>query len=463
MLKKIPHTYTIIFSIILLCAVLSWIIPAGEYSRHTVEVNGTTRSVIVDNSYHAVESVPQTWQVFSALLQGFEKQAGIIAFLLIIGGAFQIMNNSRAIDVGIFSFLRFTQGLERHRFMKRIGVNNLVIAMIIFLFSMFGAVFGMSEETLAFVIIIVPLAISMGYDSITGLCMVYVAAHVGFAGAILNPFTIGIAQGLSGLPLFSGFEYRLFCWFLLTVILVACVLIYAARVKRNPTLSPMYRADEYWRNRRTESGEEVAYTIPVASYIVYGLILVSLIIFAVVYPVTTFSLGNASVTFYAVPVGTVLFALFGWLGLRKSFHFFILSILAFTVIFLVIGVMGHGWYLPEISAIFLAMGVLTGYADHITVKWPNDIYWKDRKICGMLIENDLSGQHLYCSVVGIGLNINQEIFRSDAPNPVSLTQITGKTYDREDVLVCFLRIFFNYYFLLLQEKMQLNILLECHV
>ena len=146
------------------------------------------------------------------------------------------------------------------------------------------------------------------------------------------------------------------------MILVACVLIYAARVKRNPTLSPMYRADEYWRNRRTESGEEVAYTIPVASYIVYGLILVSLIIFAVVYPVTTFSLGNASVTFYAVPVGTVLFALFGWLGLRKSFHFFILSILAFTVIFLVIGVMGHGWYLPEISAIFLAMGVLTGYA-----------------------------------------------------------------------------------------------------
>ena len=362
MLKKIPHTYTIIFSIILLCAVLSWIIPAGEYSRHTVEVNGTTRSVIVDNSYHAEESAPQTWQVFSSLLQGFEKQAGIIAFLLIIGGAFQIMNNSRAIDVGIFSFLRFTQGLERHRFMKRIGVNNLVIAMIIFLFSMFGAVFGMSEETLAFVIIIVPLAISMGYDSITGLCMVYVAAHVGFAGAILNPFTIGIAQGLSGLPLFSGFEYRLFCWFLLTVILVACVLIYAARVKRNPTLSPMYRADEYWRNRRTESGEEVAYTIPVASYIVYGLILVSLIIFAVVYPVTTFSLGNASVTFYAVPVGTVLFALFGWLGLRKSFHFFILSILAFTVIFLVIGVMGHGWYLPEISAIFLAMGVLSGYA-----------------------------------------------------------------------------------------------------
>lgn len=362
MLKKIPHTYTIISTIILICAVLSWIIPPGEYDRHTVEINGSMRTVIAGDSYHAVEAAPQTWQVFSSLLEGFEKQAGIIAFLLIIGGAFQIMNNSRAIDVGILSFLRFTRALERHSWMKRIGVNNIVISMIIVLFSLFGAVFGMSEETLAFVIIIVPLAISMGYDSITGLCMVYVAAHVGFAGAVLNPFTIGIAQGLSDLPLFSGFEYRLFCWLLLTTILIACVLIYAARIKRNPALSPMYEADIYWRNRGAENTEEVTYTIPRASYIVYSLILIALTIFSVVYPTTTFSLGAASVNCYAVPVCTALYAVAGWLGLRRSFHFFILTILVFTVVFLVIGVMGHGWYLPEISAIFLAMGILSGYA-----------------------------------------------------------------------------------------------------
>ena len=120
MLKKMPHTYTIIASIILICAVLSWIIPAGEYRRHTVEVNGTARTVIVDDSFHAVEAAPQTWQVFSSLLQGFEKQAGIIAFLLIIGGAFQIMNNSRAIDVWIYPSLRLTRGFERHRLMSRV-------------------------------------------------------------------------------------------------------------------------------------------------------------------------------------------------------------------------------------------------------------------------------------------------------------------------------------------------------
>ena len=98
------------------------------------------------------------------------------------------MNNSRAIDTGIFSFLNFTKGLEKHRLIKILGVNNVVISLVIILFSLFGSVFGMSEETLAFVIIIVPLAISMGYDSITGLCMVYVAAHIGFSGAVLNPF-----------------------------------------------------------------------------------------------------------------------------------------------------------------------------------------------------------------------------------------------------------------------------------
>lgn len=362
MWKKIPHTYTIIASIILICAVLSWIIPAGEYDRETVTVNGTERTVIVDNSYHAVKASPQMWQVFTALLEGFEQQAGIIAFLLIIGGAFQVMNSSRAIDVGIFSFLNFTKGLERHRFMRRIGVNNVVIVLVMLLFSLFGAVFGMSEETLAFVIIIVPLAISMGYDSITGLCMVYVAAHVGFSGAMLNPFTIGIAQGLSGLPLFSGFEYRFFCWAVLTAVIIACVLVYAARVKRNPRLSPMYEADAYWRNRQGQQAEAVAYSTPRSTYVVYGLVTAALVAFAACYPQTVFAVGSRTATLYAVPVCTALFALFGWMGLRRSFHFFVLTLLAFTVVFLVIGVMGHGWYLPEISGIFLAMGILAGYA-----------------------------------------------------------------------------------------------------
>lgn len=362
LIKKVPHTYTIIAVIILFCAVLSWIVPAGEFDREVVETNGMKRTVIVDRSFHRVAQSPQTWQVFGSLLEGFEKQAGIIAFLLIIGGAFQIMNSSKAVDVGILSFLRFTRRLEHYPWMKRVGVNNVVIALVILLFSLFGSVFGMSEETLAFIIIIVPLAIRMGYDSITGLCMVYVAAHVGFSGAVLNPFTIGIAQGLSDLPLFSGFEYRLFCWAILTTVLIIAVLIYAARIKRNPALSPMYEADEYWRNKGAENEEQLIYTTPLSALVVYFLILGALVLFSVFYPLTVFRIGDTAVSLYAVPAMTVLYAVLGGLGLRKSFHFFILTVLGFTIVFLVVGVMGYGWYLTEISALFLAMGIMSGFA-----------------------------------------------------------------------------------------------------
>lgn len=306
-MRKIPHTYAITSSIILLCALLTWIIPAGEYAREVVEVNGAERTVIVDGSFHSVEAAPQSYQVFEVLLQGFEKQAGIIAFLLIIGGAFQILNSTRAVDAGIRSFLQQTRKAERYPLVRRIGVNNLVMTLIIFLFSTFGAVFGMSEETLPFVLILVPLAISMGYDSIVGLCLVYVAAHVGFSGAVLNPFTVGLAQGLAELPIFSGSGYRLICWFLLTTMLVVVVLWYAARVKRTPTLSPMYEADAYWREAPQ--------------------------------PHSTNSTNSTSST------NTTL----------------ILLLLLLTVIALVVGVMHFDWYITEISALFLAMGIFSGY------------------------------------------------------------------------------------------------------
>jgi uncharacterized ion transporter superfamily protein YfcC len=107
-------------------------------------------------------------------------------------------------------------------------VGNIVITLVMLMFGLFGALFGMSEETIAFVAVVIPLAISLGYDAITGVCMVYVAAHVGFAGAMLNPFTIGIAQDMARLPLFSGIEYRIVCWCLLMLVAIVFVLWYAS-------------------------------------------------------------------------------------------------------------------------------------------------------------------------------------------------------------------------------------------
>jgi uncharacterized ion transporter superfamily protein YfcC len=110
---SIPHNLVIVFSIIIIAAVLTWIIPGGKYDRHNVSVNGVERSVIINNSFHHVESQPQTWQIFSAFYKGFINMSHIIVFILMIGGAFWIMNETKAIDVGIFSFLGFTRRMER--------------------------------------------------------------------------------------------------------------------------------------------------------------------------------------------------------------------------------------------------------------------------------------------------------------------------------------------------------------
>lgn len=88
---------------------------------------------------------------------------------------------------------------------------------------------------------------------------------------------------------------------------------------------------------------------------------------------------------------------------------------------------------------------LSTYADDICIKWPNDIYWKDKKICGILIENDLTGKFISQSVAGIGINVNQKSFSSPAPNPVSLWQITGKEYPLMELLAGILQRMKNYY------------------
>lgn len=94
---------------------------------------------------------------------------------------------------------------------------------------------------------------------------------------------------------------------------------------------------------------------------------------------------------------------------------------------------GRQFLLSQIAALGVK-DTLDKYVDSIRVKWPNDVYWKDRKICGILIENDLAGHRIATSILGIGVNVNQKQFLSDAPNPVSLAQVTGRQYDREQLL-----------------------------
>ena len=359
---KIPHTFTIVFSIIVLCAVMTWIIPGGEFNRQTVTVDGSERNVVVADSFHQVDNQPQTWQVFTAFFKGFERTANIIVFILMIGGGFWIMNETNAINVGIFSFLKKTQRLQQNKVLGKLGVNNLIMILIILMFSLFGSVFGMSEETIAFIVIFVPLAISMGYDSITGVLMCYVAAHVGFAGAMLNPFTIGIAQGLSGLAPFSGIEYRFICWCVFTLIAIVFTLLYAAYIKKNPTKSVTYEIDAFWRDKQTEVTTIESRPSTLVTWIIYALIGIIMIFCAIHFPRTDISIGNGQYNIMLWPIIAALYLLIGFFGAKTSVHHFILTILLFTIITLVTGVLGYGWYVMEIAGLFFAMGILTGAA-----------------------------------------------------------------------------------------------------
>lgn len=361
--RQIPHTYVIVFFIIVFAAILTWFVPGGEYNK-------TGKNEVIPDSFQYIDSSPQTWQIFSALFKGFEKQAHIIIFILMIGGAFWIMNDSKAIDVGIYSFLKFTRKLEKKKFFKIFGVENIIIILIMLMFSLFGAIFGMSEETIAFIIIFVPLAISMGYDSIVGVSMCFIAAGLGFAGALLNPFTIGIAQGLSNLPLFSGIEYRFFCWIVINVVGIGYVLRYAKKVKANPKSSVVYENDAYWRKDSSTQVQSIAYFTPRGAWVSFFSILAALIVYSVLMPLTTMKIGNSSATMPIIPVLTGIFVLTGVLSLRKSTHFFILNLLVFTIFFLIIGVMGYGWYVMKIATLFLVMGIFAGIS---MGKSPNDI------------------------------------------------------------------------------------------
>jgi len=218
----------------------------------------------------------------------------------------------------------------------------------------------MSEETIAFVVIFVPLAISMGYDSIVGVSLCFLGAGLGFAGALLNPFTIGIAQGLAGIQLFSGIEYRLFIWLVINFIGIAYVIRYAKKIKKDPTLSPVYNEDEYWRKKSTEEVSNGHEKPGIHAWSVFAIISGVLVACSFLFPITNMAVGSSTFSAPIIPVVTVAWILFGVMALRHSVQLFIVNILMFTILFLVVGVMGYGWYIMEIATLFLVMGLTSG-------------------------------------------------------------------------------------------------------
>lgn len=245
---KIPHTYALLFFVIVLVAVLTYMVPAGEFNR--AEDPATGRIFVVPDSYHEVESNPTSFfEVFKAIPAGMEKSGYIIFFVLMIGGSFGILQATGAIDSGIMEVVKKMKGREK-----------AIIPVVMIIFSLAGAILGSAEELLPFYPIVISLALALGFDTLTGTAMVLLGAGAGFAGAFLNPFTVGIAQGIAGLPLFSGIGFRLISYAIILTAAIAYVYRYANRIQKNPELSVTYEEDMLKHNE-FKLGETSEFTI----------------------------------------------------------------------------------------------------------------------------------------------------------------------------------------------------------
>lgn len=290
---KIPHTFVIVFSLIILAAVATWFVPGGQFERKEIKEDGSTRQVIVKDSFKFQESKPQYFAVFEAPLRGFIRMADIIGFVFFVGGAFFVFQKTGAINAAIASIVRGMNGKEK-----------LIVVIVMVIFSFFGAFFGMCEEAMPFVLIFVPLALALGYDSITGLCLSFLAAGVGFATAFFNPFTVQIAQKFAEIPPLSGWQYRVGIWIFVTTFTIFWVVRYAEKVKKNPELSLTYESDQKRRKQLEKETEDI--------------------------------------------------------GRFNKFHAAVLIVLLLGIVFLFYGVIELGWYITELAALFVAMGVLGG-------------------------------------------------------------------------------------------------------
>jgi len=294
---KLPHTLVLIYLLVVAVYLLSLVVPSGEYQRAEKTIQGQTRSVTLPGTYRTLEkkTLGPEWLLI-APIRGFQDGALIIILIFIFGGTFAILGKTGAIEGGIHKLALF--------FARNPKSKKFVIPVLMVVFSLAGGIYGMAEESIPFVLIFIPLALSLGYDSIVGVAIPFLGSAVGFSAAFFNPFTVGIAQGLSDLPMYSGLAYRLVLWVAATVIAIVFVMIYAARIEKDPARSPTYDID---RARGYAASLDPAACPP-------------------------------------------------W-GLRQKL---VLLVLGLGILFLVFGILEKGWYMEEIAALFLGIGLIAG-------------------------------------------------------------------------------------------------------
>jgi len=230
-------TYIILLFVALVAYALTFIITPGQFAHNLVSNEaGEVTKVLNPDAFNYSPDGPQPLPLFASggelgllnvpfegLVAGSKWGAsiGVVAFILITGGAFGIILGTGAID-------RALRGL----ILNHKNVDLALVPILFIAFSLGGAIFGMGEEVIPFVLIVTPFFIAAGLNAMTALLVTYVATQIGFAASWMNPFSVSIAQGIAGLPLLSGWEYRVVVWLCFTFLGAFATTIYACRLKR---------------------------------------------------------------------------------------------------------------------------------------------------------------------------------------------------------------------------------------
>lgn len=289
---SVPDTYVIVSICVIIMAILTYIIPSGTYER-IIDPNLGDREVVNPESFTYVENSPvSVLDILTSFTKGMQSAGDIIFFVFIIGGVMEIINATGAIERGIGS-------LANKRF-----IDKLFIPVFAFIFGIFGATFGASDELVIFAPIGVAVAHAIGYDALTGLAAVTLGAAVGFNAGFLNPFSTNIAQSIAELPPYSGITYRLVIFVLMFIVTVIYIGRYAARVKADPSLSIV-------KDCRCETERE--------------------------------DVDVSRLERMTARDGIVLLVLIGGIGL------------------MIFGVFKLGWYLDEMAGIFVGVGIICGF------------------------------------------------------------------------------------------------------
>lgn len=241
---KLPHVFAILFCVLVLVAILTYILPAGEFARIMDPVTG--REVIDPNSYTIVQSTPVSiMDVFASIPQGFSDASLIVILTFCVAGTFNLITTAGLIPA-------LLQNISK-RFSKR-GI--IVVPLLFFIISLLDCFLGMPELAVVYIPIVLPLMLSLGFDTITACAVVICGSAVGFTSGLANPYTVILCQQLLGLPLYSGLALRIALYAVLLLVTGAYIIRYASKVKKDPSSSSCYEQDMKKRQELNQNDDE---------------------------------------------------------------------------------------------------------------------------------------------------------------------------------------------------------------